>query len=142
MIRYPASVGFLVEADQQGGADPQGRGLEVARRPQDQGRERVVVGRVPQVEYLHGLAPSDDEALGRLHQLEGLVAALLDLAGIDDFGRLVIALPEELLGLLAAGSALAVVHPVDLLRHAPLLPVWATCSVEIAGLIVVIRSTM
>jgi hypothetical protein len=109
----------LAEADEESLAQAQRRRFEVAGGAEEVPREGVVVGRRgPHVEGDDFFAAGDDDSADGFGELQRLVAAALVLAGVEDLGRRgVVVRLKEPLSFLAPRSALAVVHPVDALRH-------------------------
>src|SRR5262249_35218881 len=112
------TISFLVEANQQRVTQPNRRRLEVARWPKQQPGQLVVRrGRLLHVDGDHLLAAADDDSLHRLRERKRLLAALLHLRGVGLLANVPFALLKEPLSLLAAGSALAMIHPVNRLSH-------------------------
>ena len=107
----------LTEPHEQRLADTQRRCLQVPCRPQHRGGEGVVVRRRAHVERDDLLAPGDEDRGDRARQLEGGVPALANLRRVGGLADRPAVLLEELPRFRAAGSALAVVHPVDQMGH-------------------------
>lgn len=91
---------------------------QVARRPEQQAGERVVVGPIlGEVDARDLLPLGDEQRLRVAEDLEGAGRVVALLLGVDDLGDLDIVGRKKLLRAGARRSALPLVAPVDLARH-------------------------
>ena len=98
---------------------PHDGGAEIAGRPEQvRGQCLFVRRRLGHIKTDDVLAASGYHALDRTRQANRIIAPPTFLARVNRCNCVTkVGLLKEPLSLLAAGSALAVVHPVDLLRH-------------------------
>src|SRR5258708_1037099 len=118
ILSHEGLVYLRAEADVERLAFLDGRRTQVPRRTKKMARQRVVArGVLLHVESDDLLAARDVNRVRRPRQRERLGPALLLLAGIGGVFDLDRVLLKEPLSPLARRSALAVIHPIDGMRH-------------------------
>ncbi len=111
-------IGVVAKADQQRIALPQGRGAQVPGRAQYLSQQDIIFGRVfLHVKFDDLLTPGDDDLVCRSCQSQGFPSSAAFLARITLFLDLQSVGLKEPLSSLAAGSALAMIIPIDFSRH-------------------------
>jgi hypothetical protein len=111
-------VGLLIVTDEHGRADAKRRRAQVARRSQHVFEQGLIVGPVvAKIEAFGLLALGDDEFAFALQQRLRVLRAYPQFRGVDGFSHLASVSIKEPLSPLARCSRVAVIPPINGVRH-------------------------